>query len=214
MDAPVGAGQPGARNSGVHEVMAGGERAVFERIRPVFEAYGDQIIHTGDLGSGCVCKLVHQLIGSGFSQVIAEGLTLGVKAGVDLRIVWEAVRRGLAGRLHTLHQGVPATVFNGRYTEPSSFTLSLLRKDVGLATELARSLDVPMPVSSLVEQMLIQSVNRGWGEGAAYTVTFQLQEEAAGAQLRLPGIDAGEATRYISTNPETGYLTAPAAPAG
>lgn len=208
MDAPVGGGQPG-RKPGIHEIMAGGEPAIFERIRPVFEAYGDQIIYTGQLGSGCVCKLVHQLIGSGFSQVIAEGLTLGAKAGVDLRIVWEAVRRGLAGRLHTLHQGVPATVFNGRYTEPSTFTLSLLRKDVGLATELARSLGVPMPVSSLVEQILIQSVNRGWGDGAAYTVTFQLQEEAAGVQLRLPGIDAQEAASYISTNPETGYLTAP-----
>jgi 3-hydroxyisobutyrate dehydrogenase-like beta-hydroxyacid dehydrogenase len=210
MDAPVGSGQPATRAPGVHEIMAGGDYAVFERVRPVFEAYGDQIIYAGDLGSGCVCKLVHQLIGSGFSQVIAEGLTLGVKAGVDLRIVWEAVRRGLAGRLHTLHEGVPATVFNGRYTEPSTFTLSLLRKDVGLATELARRLDVPMPVSSLVEQILIASVNRGWGGGSAYTVTFQLQEEAAGVQLRLPGIDAREAARYISTNPDTGYLTAPA----
>lgn len=207
MDAPVGAGQASDRARGIHEVMAGGDPAIFERVKPVFETYGDQIIYTGELGTGCVCKLIHQLIGSGFSQVIAEGLTLGVKAGVDLRIVWEAVRRGLAGRLDTLHQGVPATVFNGRYTEPSIFSLSLLRKDVGLATELARSVDVPMPVSSLVEQILIESVNRGWGAGAAYTVTFQLQEEAAGVSLRLAGIDPQEAARYISTNPDTGYLT-------
>src|SRR5581483_1863251 len=70
LDAPVASGQPGAAR-GIHEVMAGGERAIFERARPVLEAFGDQVIYAGPLGSGCVCKLVHQMINSTISQAIA-----------------------------------------------------------------------------------------------------------------------------------------------
>src|SRR5581483_5179995 len=181
LDAPVSIGQPGAP-TGVHEIMVGGPADVVERIRPVLAAYGVQIIHTGDVGTGCVCKLVHQLIGCGVSQAIAEGLSLGVKAGVDVRTVWESVRRGLVGRMHQMHQQVPENVFTGEY-EPATFTLTLLRKDLSIATALGRQHNVPMPVSNLVEQMLIQAVNRGWGEGSGYTVTFKLQEEAASVSL-------------------------------
>ena len=197
MDAPVGAGQPGFE-PGVHEVMAGGEQAIYERIKPVFAAYGDQIMHAGELGSGAVCKLMHQLIGCGISQAVAEGLTLGTKAGVRPEVVWEAVRRGLVGLMHLMHEQIPQSVFPGVY-EPAMFTLSLLRKDLGLATELGRHLNVPLPLSSLVEQIAIHAINRGFGNGSGYTVTFQLQEEAAGVSLRAD-VDAKKAARYISTN--------------
>ena len=125
---------------------------------------------------------------------------------MDLKVLWEAVRRGLNGRMHILHDHVPQSVFTGRY-EPATFTLSLLRKDLGLATALGRELNVPLPVSALVEQILMQALNRGWGNGSGYVVSFQLQEEAAGVQLRLPGIDPKEAAKYIATRPETGYLS-------
>jgi 3-hydroxyisobutyrate dehydrogenase len=196
MDAPVGAGQPGFE-PGVHEIMVGGDRAIYERIKPVFAAYGDQIVYAGELGSGAVCKLMHQMIGCGVSQAVAEGMTLGAKAGVRPEVVWEAVRRGLVGRMHIMHEQIPQQVFPGRY-EPALFTLSLLRKDLGLATELGRHLNVPLPLSSLVEQIAVQAMNRGFGNGSGYTVTFQLQEEAAGVNLRA-SVDAEKAARYIST---------------
>jgi len=200
MDAPVSAGQPGSP-PGIHEILIGGEQAIVERIRPILAAYGDQIIYTGPVGSASICKLVHQLIGCGVTQAIAEGLSLGVKAGVDVRVLWEAVRRGLVGRMHMLHDQVPRSVFPGRY-EPATFTLTLLRKDIGLATALGRELDVPLPVSSVVEQIIVEALNRGWGEGSGYTVTYQLQEEAAGVSLRTSGVDAEQAAKYISTHPE------------
>lgn len=199
IDAPVSAGQPGAA-PGIHEIMVAGEPEVVKRIRPVLEAYGDQVIHTGPVGTAAICKLVHQLIGCGVSQAIAEGLSLGTKAGVDTRIVWDAVRRGLVGRMQMLHQQVPESVFSGEY-EPARFTLTLLRKDVSIATALGRQHNVPLPISNLVEQILIQAVNRGWGEATGYTVSYKLQEEAAGVSLRAPGVDPAQAARYISTNP-------------
>ena len=200
MDAPVSAGLTGA-GPGIHEIMVGGEPEVAERIRPVLAAFGDQIIYAGPVGSGCICKLMHQLIGCGVTQAIAEGLSLGVKAGVDVRTVWDSVRRGLVGRMHMLHEQVPMNVFTGTY-EPSQFSLTLLRKDIGLATALGREHMVPLPVSNLVEQIIVQAINRGWGEAAGYTVTYKLQEEAAGVSLKATGVDPRQAAKYISTNPE------------
>jgi 3-hydroxyisobutyrate dehydrogenase len=200
LDAPVSAGQPGSE-PGIHEVLIGGERHIFERVRPVLEAYGDQIVYTGGVGSASTCKLIHQLIGSCVAQAIAEGLSLGVKAGLDVRVVWDAVRRGLVGRMQMLHEQVPRSVFPGQY-DPATFTLALLRKDVGLATALGRQLGVPLAEANLVEQILVHSVNRGWANASGYTVSFKLQEEAAGVDLRASGIDAEAAAKYIATHAE------------
>ena len=170
--------------------MVGGEQETFERVKPILSAFGDQVLYAGPLGSGSICKLVHQMIGSSVSQAIAEGLSLGVKAGVEPKVLWECVRRGMMGRMHVLHYQVPQTVFRGRF-ETETFTLKLLRKDVRLATDLGRELNVPLPVANIVEHILVAAVNRGWGEKAAYTVTFQLQEEAAQVQIRADGSGPG-----------------------
>jgi 3-hydroxyisobutyrate dehydrogenase len=200
LDAPVASGQPGAAR-GIHEVMVGGELQIFERVKPIFLAFGDQVLYAGPLGSGCICKLVHQMIGSSVSQALAEGLSLGVKAGVEPRILWECVRRGMMGRMHVLHYQVPQTVFRGTF-ETETFPLKLLRKDVNLATDLGRELNVPLPLANIAEQILVAAVNRGWGDKAAYTVAFQLQEEAAQVQIRADGVDPETAAKYISTHPD------------
>jgi 3-hydroxyisobutyrate dehydrogenase len=200
LDAPVASGQPGAAR-GIHEVMVGGEAEIFQRAKLVLDAFGDQVIHAGPLGSGSICKLVHQMINSTISQAIAEGLSLGVKAGVDTKMLWECVRRGMVGRMHVLHAQVPQNVFRNDYAT-DTFPLKLLRKDVGLATALGRTLDVPLPLASIVEQTLVAAINRGWGDQSAYTVSFRLQEEAAQVELRAEGVDPAQSARYISTNPK------------
>src|SRR6185436_3940617 len=154
LDAPVASGQPGAAR-GIHEVMVGGDKTIFERAKPVLEAFGDQVIHAGPLGSGSICKLVHQMINSTIAQAIAEGLTLGVKAGVDTVALWECVRRGMVGRMHVLHVQVPQNVFRNNYAT-DTFPLKLLRKDVGLATALGRELNLPLTLASIAEQRLIE----------------------------------------------------------
>jgi 3-hydroxyisobutyrate dehydrogenase len=199
LDAPVASGQPGAAR-GIHEVMVGGEREIFERAKPILAAFGDQVLHAGPLGSGSICKLVHQMINGTVAQAIAEGLTLGVKAGVETEALWECVRRGMVGRMHVLHYQVPQTVFRGQF-ETDTFPLKLLRKDIALATDLARELNVPLPLASIAEQNLVAAVNRGWGDKSAYTVTFLIQEEAAQVEIRAPGVDPDRAAGYISTNP-------------
>ena len=199
LDAPVSGGKSGAASRNL-AVMVGGEREIFERIKPLLDAFGDKVFYAGSIGAGSVCKLVHNMIGHGVRQAVAEGLTLGVKAGVEAEALWQCVRRGALGRMSSLHEGIPRTVFRGTF-EPPSFLLSLSRKDIALATELGREFDVPMPVANLAEQMAIESLNRGWGDMDS-SITFLLQEEAAGVEVRAPQVDVERAARFISTHPD------------
>lgn len=199
LDAPVSGGKSGAASRNL-AVMVGGEREIYERIKPILDAFGDKVFYAGSIGAGSVCKLMHNMIGHGVRQAIAEGLTLGVKAGVEPEALWECVRRGALGRMSALHENIPRTVFQGQF-EPASFALALARKDIGLATDLGREFNVPMPVANLAEQIAIQAMNRGWGDRDS-SVTFLLQEEVAGVEVRAPSVDPVRASKFISTHPD------------
>jgi 3-hydroxyisobutyrate dehydrogenase len=92
-------------------------------------------------------------------------------------------------------------VFRNKF-ETDTFPLKLLRKDVGLAMALGSELKVPLPLASSAEKQLAAALDRGWGDKSAYTVTFLLQEEAAGVELRAAHVDPRAAGKYISTHPE------------
>ena len=199
LDAPVSGGKSGAQSRNL-AVMVGGEREIFDRVKPLLDAFGDKVFYAGEIGAGSVAKLVHNMIGHGVRQAIAEGLTLGVKAGVDPEPLWECVRRGSLGRMNVLHEGVVRTLFRGEY-DPPSFALELARKDIGLATDLGREFNVPMPVANLAEQIAIEAMNRGWG-GMDSSVTIRLQEEQADVEVRAPHVDPARAARFITTHPD------------
>jgi 3-hydroxyisobutyrate dehydrogenase len=199
LDAPVSGGKTGAATGNL-AVMVGGERDIYDRIKPLLDTFGDKVFYAGSIGAGSIAKLVHNMIGHGVRQAIAEGLTLGVKAGVEPEALWECVRRGALGRMSGLHEGIARTVFRGQF-EPASFALALSRKDIGLATELGKEFNVPMPVANLVEQIAIQGMNRGWGDKDS-SITFLLQEEVAGVEVRAPHVDPEKAARFITTHPD------------
>jgi 3-hydroxyisobutyrate dehydrogenase len=91
-------------------------------------------------------------------------------------------------------------MFRGEF-EPASFALNLAYKDISLATELAREYSVPMPMSTLAEQIAMQAMNRGWGNHDS-SITVLLQEEQAGVQVRAPHIDPVKAGKFITTHPD------------
>ena len=199
LDAPVSGGKTGAY-SGNLAVMVGGDREIYERIKPVLDSFGDKVFYAGEIGAGSICKLVHNMVGHSVRQAIAEGLTLGVKAGVEPEALWEGMRRGSLGRMRILHEGLVRTMFRGEF-EPASFALELAHKDISLATELAREYSVPMPMATLAEQVAMQAINRGWKDRDS-SVTVLLQEEQAGVEVRAPHIDPVRSARFISTHPE------------
>ena len=96
LDAPVSGGKSGAE-SGNLAVMVGGDREIFEQIKPLLDSFGDKVFYAGGIGAGSICKLVHNMIGHSVRQAIAEGLTLGVKAGVEPEAVWGVYAPRVAG---------------------------------------------------------------------------------------------------------------------
>ena len=178
LDTPV-LGSPAVAAEKNLIVMVGGDQGIYERVTPILDAFANKVVYTGGLGTASVCKLVHNMMASTVRQVIAEGLTLGVSAGVGLEALLESGSRGVVGpRIGMLSQ----TVFRGQFESPS-FTLAGTRKDLELATELGREHNVPMPMANLAEQITIEGINRGWA-GKDFNITFLLQEEAAGVQVR------------------------------
>ena len=185
LDAPVSGGVTGAR-SGRLAIMIGGDEAIYNRVKAVLDDFGDNVVYCGDIGSGSVCKLVHNTISAITSQAISECFTLGAKAGVELKPLWETVRRGAFGRGAGGIHGLPDSWFSGDFEpdwEKGFFAVRLMRKDVGLATQLGREYNVPMALANLAEQELMEAINRGWGDHPT-TKARELQEERAGVQLR------------------------------
>jgi 3-hydroxyisobutyrate dehydrogenase-like beta-hydroxyacid dehydrogenase len=182
MDAPLIVGKDGIANRNV-QVLASGAREDHEELEPLFAAFSDTVVYAGALGTGTVIKLAHNLVRRGIGLAIGEGILLGAKAGADPQVLWNCMHWGLDVQLYQMCKGFPETVFQGNYEAPAGFGIGLSRKDVGLATELGRQHHVPMPIAALVEQIMIQAVNRGWSDQSTASL-FRLQEEAAGIEVR------------------------------
>ena len=180
LDAPVLSSPADAVHRHV-VVMPSGEREIYEKLHPLFESFADKVVYQGGLGMGSVCKLVVNMMTLSVRQVVAEGLTLGMKAGLELPALMEAGSRGVLGHQR---EGLERTVFRGQF-EPPSFRQALARKDIGLANQLGRDLNVPLPVANIVEQLSIQCTNRGWGDMDTHVI-HRLQEDASDIEVRSP----------------------------
>ena len=182
LDAPVSGGPHGAK-SGKLALLIGGDRAVFDKYKPVLDAIGDQVIYVGEIGAGSVAKLVHNCAGYMIQTALAEVFTLGVKAGIDPLELWAAVRQCALGRVRTFDR-LSRQFLQGSF-EPPDFALTLAHKDVSLATELGRELNVPMRIANLTHAEMTEALGRGWGHRDS-RVPMLLQEERAGVDIKVP----------------------------
>jgi 3-hydroxyisobutyrate dehydrogenase len=182
LDAPVSGGPRGAKSRKL-ALWIGGERAAFDRFRPVLDAIGDQVLYIGPVGAGSVAKLVHNCAGYAIQTALAEVFTMGVKAGVEPLALWAAVRQGSLGRIRTFDR-LGRQFLQGVF-DPPDFALKLAHKDVTLATELARELGVPMRAADLTHAEMTEALNRGWAERDS-RVAMLLQEERAGVGIKVP----------------------------
>ena len=183
LDAPVSGGPVGAR-TGRLAVMVGGDRDVYERVKLALDAIGDRVGYIGGVGSGSIAKLMHNCIGYGLQTIVAECLTLGVKAGVDAAPLFEAICNGSVGRGSTFANTYPNTYLAGNF-DPPSFALRLAHKDVGLALELAREYGVPMSVGSIAYQEMTAALNRGWADKDSRIAMLLQEERAGGVEVRV-----------------------------
>jgi len=183
VDAPVSGGEEGAI-AGNLSVMVGGEKEIFERVKPLLVAFGapEKLFHCGDIGTGSVTKLCNNITGFSIGVILSESLTLGVKAGVDLQTLASVIGVS-SGSSNRLVRKFPQYLFKGNFTP--GFMVQLAAKDARLALQLAEEVGVPMAAASYTKSQLDEAMNRGWAEHDSDSVA-RLQEERAGVQLRLP----------------------------
>jgi 2-hydroxy-3-oxopropionate reductase len=175
LDAPVSGGEKGAID-GALSIMVGGDKAVFERVLPVFQAMGKTITLLGPLGFGGFTKLANQIIVAVNLTALAEALTLGKKAGLDRELLLTALAGGLAGS-KCLDQKKPNYVAN---TYNPGFKIDLHYKDLGLIMESARALGVPLPATAVVQELFNALRVKGRG-GLDHSGVITLLEDLAGA---------------------------------
>lgn len=185
LDAPVSGGPPGAK-AGTLALYVGGDREVFERHKPLLDAMGDRVMYVGAIGAGSTAKIVHNLISLVVRMAIAEGMSLGVKAGLDPLELWYAVRQGAIGRARTLDPH-SEMYLRGTY-EPASFAMRLALKDFTLAMDLAQELGVPMKQAEAAFADAQEAMARGWSEQDS-RISMQLQNERAGVSVKSPAED-------------------------
>ena len=174
LDAPVSGGEKGAID-GALSIMVGGDKDVFERVLPIFQAMGKTITRLGALGSGGFTKLANQVIVAANLTALAEALTLAKKAGLDRELTLTALAGGLAGS-RCLEQKRPNYLAN---SYQPGFKIDLHYKDLGLIMESARELGVPLPTTAVVQELFHALRVRGKG-GLDHSGVITLLESLAG----------------------------------
>jgi 3-hydroxyisobutyrate dehydrogenase len=182
LDAPLDGGREGALE-GQLTLFVGGDEAVLRRVKPVLDTFSKSVVWVGELGAGSITKLVHNALAMSIDLLLAECLTLGVKAGVAVPRLVEAFREGcIVSQNMTFTKRMPATLFRGDFA--ARFALALAYKDFRLAGDLAAQHGVPTRLLDLCQTELLEAMNRGWG-GDDRIKASTLQEERAGVRLRM-----------------------------
>jgi 2-hydroxy-3-oxopropionate reductase len=159
LDAPVSGGDVGAINATL-SIMIGGKPEIFEKVRPLFELMGKNIVYIGANGAGQVAKGCNQIAGAVGVEAVAEALTLARKNGVDPARVREALLGGFA---HSRVLELYGARMLSRDFKPG-FKAKLHQKDLRLVVEAAAQLNIALPQSALIAQHLNALVGMGHGE--------------------------------------------------
>ncbi len=147
LDAPVSGGQAGAVN-GILTVMIGGDKAVYDRAKPVIDHFARMATLIGPSGAGQVTKMVNQICIAGLVQGLAEGIHMAQKAGLDLPAVMETISKGAAGSWQMENRW--KTMGDGKFD--FGFAVDWMRKDLSIALNEARRNGASLPVTAVVDQ--------------------------------------------------------------
>lgn len=159
LDAPVSGGSEGAKNATL-TIMVGGAEVDVARASGVLGAMGSSVNHLGPVGAGQWAKAINQVILCGAYLGVAEGVTLGLKAGLDVEGVMSALKGGAAGSWVLENR-------SGRMIEddyPLGFKIALHRKDLAIGLDLAQSVGAVLPVTAMAASFEDELIAEGHGE--------------------------------------------------
>ncbi|HWV20129.1 MAG TPA: NAD(P)-binding domain-containing protein, partial [Devosia sp.] len=170
LDAPVSGGEVGAKAATL-TIMVGGSEADFARARPLFDLMGKNINRIGEVGDGQTAKVANQIIVGLTIEAVAEGLAFAQAAGADAAKVRSALTGGFASsRILEVHG---ERMIKGTF-DPG-FRIRLHLKDIGLATEAAKSLNLCLPHASNLQQIMQEALANGLGD-KDHSALFELLE--------------------------------------
>ena len=178
LDAPCTGSKPGAEG-GTLTFMIGGDRAVFERVRPYFEVMGKRFYYCGGPGLGLHAKLSQNLILSNLLQGFNEGMVLAAKACVDPELLLDILNNS-AAKSGLVSAKAPFVL--RREFDPA-FSVKWMHKDIGLMLDSANELNVPVPLTALTRQMFQAAIAKGHGE-EDICATIKVLEDLAGVEVK------------------------------
>jgi 3-hydroxyisobutyrate dehydrogenase-like beta-hydroxyacid dehydrogenase len=171
IDAPVSGGSEGAKN-GTLSIMMGGAEEDIAAVTPALAVMGKTLTHVGPIGAGQMTKAINQIVVAGTYWSVAEGLAIGLKAGLDMEKVVAAVGGGAAGSWAMDNRS--RNMIDNRY--PLGFRVKLHHKDLNIALELARELGVTLPMAAFVEQAESGLIGRGFADEDVSAIARAVRE--------------------------------------
>ncbi len=181
LDAPVSGGEPGAINATL-SIMVGGKQEVFDQCYELMKTMGGNVVLTGDIGAGGVTKLANQIIVALNIEALSEAMVLAQRAGVEPEKVFNAIRGGSAGSAVMEAKGPMMLDRNFQ----AGFRMRLHQKDLRNVLQTAQELNVPLPVTALVQQMLGALINDGESE-ADHSAILLFLEGLAKVEVKRGG---------------------------
>jgi 2-hydroxy-3-oxopropionate reductase len=179
LDAPVSGGQIGAQNATL-SIMVGGKPEVFERVLPLFQLMGKNIVHVGDNGAGQTAKVCNQVVVAGTVLAVSEALLIATKAGVDPAKVRQALLGGFAGsKILEVHG---QRMLDRNFTP--GFKAKLHQKDMKIALLTAHELGLALPTTATAAEYLNALVGNGEGELDSAAIVKVLE--------RMSGVEVGQ----------------------
>jgi len=178
LDAPVSGGEPKAID-GTLAIMVGGKQEAFDRAVPVLKLMGASVTLTGPVGAGNVTKLANQIMVACNIAAMGEALVLATRCGIDPELVFQAVKGGLAGST-VLNAKAPMVL--DRNFKPG-FRINLHQKDLRNALLAAEANKVALPLTSLVQQMLMALMTQGKGD-CDHSAIVNFVEQLAGIEVK------------------------------
>ena len=200
VDCPVSGGCHRAATGNI-AIFAGCERETFEQILPVLTTMGRRVLHTGDLGSASMLKVMTNYLATANLLTVCEALVTSAAAGMDLNTTYEAI--AISSGNSFVHETEGQVILNG--SRDINFTMDLVKKDIGLFQAIADRHDVPLEISPLLIDIFDDGIER-FGEREWSPNIIKRLEEATGLSILAPGFPA----EMIDDEPEEpGYEVVP-----
>ncbi|HEY8348185.1 MAG TPA: NAD(P)-dependent oxidoreductase [Symbiobacteriaceae bacterium] len=179
LDAPVSGGPWGAE-AGTLTIMCGGDPEAYQQVLPYLQAEGKEIYLLGPVGAGSVAKLCNNLLVGIHTAAMAEAFVLGTKAGLDPRALYDLISKS-TGHSKQIERNLPQFVFPGKFD--AAFSIELLHKDVALAVDLGRELQVRMVLGAMTQQLLEEARAAGYADQDMAALIRPL-EDLTGVKVR------------------------------